>query len=98
GFIRETAILDGEQINVWSALGTHANYPSHKSNPRCYGRFFCDKIADGGAVWNTQENLMLLSKTNFNSFEGRWGDKKAPRSPASEYNNRWRNAPNYDPI
>ena len=98
GFIREDAILDDEQINVWSALGTHANYPSPKSNPRCYVRFFCDKIADRGPVWNTQENLMLLSQTNFNSFEGRWGDKKAPRGPANEYNNRWRNAPNYDPI
>jgi len=98
GFIREDPILTGTQIHVWSALGTHANYPSPKSKPRCYVRFFCDKIADGGAVWNTQEYLKLLDETNFSAFEGRWGDKKAPRGPANEYNNRWRNAPNHDPI
>ena len=98
GFVREDAILDNEQINVWSALGTHANYPSPLSKPRCYARFFCDKIADGGSIWNTKENLKLMEKTNFCRFEGRWGDKKAPRGPANEYNNRWRNAPNHDPI
>lgn len=94
GFVRENPILDQNQINVWSALGTHANYPAPLSKPRCYFRFFCDKIADGGTVWNTQENLKHLEKTNFGKYEGRWGDKKAPRGPANEYNNRWRNAPN----
>jgi hypothetical protein len=98
GFTREDAILDDEQINVWSALGTHANYPSHLSKPRCYARFFCDKIADGGAIWNTREYLKSMEKTNFCTFEGRWGDKKAPRAPANEHNNRWRNAPNLNPI
>lgn len=98
GFVREDAILDTEQINVWSALGTHANYPSPMSKPRCYARIFCDKLSDGGLVWNTQENLKLLNETNFSTFEERWGDKKAPRGLANEYNNRWRNAPNHDPI
>jgi hypothetical protein len=98
GFAREEAILENEQIHVWSALGTHANYPSPLSRPRCYARIFCDKIADGGSLWNTQENLKLMEKTNFLEYEGRWGDKKAPRSPVNEYNNRWRNAPNVDPV
>lgn len=94
GFVRENPILDQNQINVWSALGTHANYPSPLSKSRCYFRFFCDKIEDGGTVWNTQENLKHLDKTNFSKYEERWGDKKAPRGPANEYNNQWRNAPN----
>lgn len=98
GFVRENPILDQNRINVWSALGTHANYPTPLSKPRCYFRFFCDKIADGGTVWNTQENLKHLEKTNFSKYEGRWGDKKAPRGPANEYNNRWRNAPNLKPV
>ena len=98
GFTREDPILDDEQINVWAALGTHANYPSARSRPRCYARFFCDKIADGGLAWNTKENLKLLDKTSFSTFKGRWGDKKAPRGPPNEYNHRWRNAPNLSPI
>ncbi len=98
GFTREDVILSDEQINIWVALGTHANYPSSKSKPRCYYRFFCDKIAEGGIVWNTQDNLKLLDQTNFSNFKERWGDKKAPRGPANEYNNRWRNAPNLDPF
>ena len=98
GFVREEAILTKGQIHIWSALGTHANYPSPLSKPRCYVRFFCDKIADDGSIWNTQENLVVLNETNFRNFKGRWGDKKAPRGPANEYNNRWRNAPNSTPF
>ncbi len=98
GFLPEDAILNQEQINVWSALGTHANYPSPLSSPRCYFQIICDKIDDGGLIWNTQENLVLLKETNFKSFKGRWGNKKAPRGPANEYNNRWRNAPDTIPV
>ncbi|MFX1559137.1 MAG: hypothetical protein ACFFBL_00990 [Promethearchaeota archaeon] len=97
-FDREDPILNGEQIHVWAALGTHANYPSPRSKPRCYFKIFCDKLADSGAIWNTQENLKPMEETNFYSFEGRWGDKRAPRSPANKYNNRWRNAPNHTPV
>lgn len=97
GFTNEGITLSGEQIHVWSALGTHANYPSPRSKPRCYARFFCDKIADGGPVWYI-DSLKHMAETNFCAYEGRWGDKKAPRGPANEYNNRWRNAPNLDPI
>jgi hypothetical protein len=98
GFTREEVILDDEQINAWAALGTHANYSSPQSKPRCYAHFFCDKIGDGGLTWNTQRNLKLIDRTNFSTFKGRWGDKKAPRGPANEYNHRWRNAQNSSPI
>ncbi|MFW9982117.1 MAG: hypothetical protein ACFFE3_09410 [Candidatus Thorarchaeota archaeon] len=98
GFEREIPILDESHINAWVALGTHANYPTPKSKPRCYARIFCDKISEGGEVWATGTNLKHLEKTNFATFKGRWGDKKAPRGPANEYNNRWRNAPNLRPI
>ena len=97
-FVREDVILSDEQVNVWASLGAHANYPSPQSKPRCYFRFFCDRIADGGLAWDTKTNLVSLDQTNFNTYEGRWGDKKAPRGPANEYNNRWRNAPNSNPI
>jgi len=97
-FVREDANLNNEQINVWSALGTHANYPSPLSKPRCYARIFCDKISDDGIVWNTQGTLKWMNQVNFHTFEGRWGDKKAPRGPANEYNHRWRNAPNLAPV
>lgn len=98
GFERETPILYDSHINVWVALGTHANYPRPESKPRCYARIFCDKISDGGEIWETRINLKLLDKTNFANFKGRWGDRKAPRGPANEYNNRWRNAPNLNPV
>ncbi|MFW9792961.1 MAG: hypothetical protein ACFFEE_01565 [Candidatus Thorarchaeota archaeon] len=98
GFNRETPILDETHINVWVALGSHANYPSPQSKPRCYARVFCDKISDGGPIWETRGVLKHLETTNFATFKGRWGDKKAPRGPANEYNNRWRNAPNLKPI
>lgn len=93
GFERETPVLDEAHINVWVALGTHANYPTPQSKPRCYARFFCDKIEDGGSIWNTGSSLKYMDDTNFVEYTGHWGDKKAPRGPANEYNNRWRNAP-----
>jgi hypothetical protein len=94
----EKPILENNHIHVWVALGSHANYASPSSKPRCYVRLFCDKIMDGGAIWQTEQNLKLLTETNFRSFKGRWGDEKAPRSPLNVYNNRWRNAPDIQPI
>jgi hypothetical protein len=91
-------ILDGTHLHVWVALGSHAHYPAPDSKPRCYARIFCDKIKDGGAIWNTHMSLKSMDKVNFRNFTGRWGDEKAPRGPANEYNNRWRNAPDSEPI
>ena len=98
GFERENPTLNDSRINVWVALGTHANYPSPQSRPKCFARVFCDKIADGGTIWETRTSLKHMEVTNFATYKGRWGDKKAPRGPANEYNNRWRNAPDLDPI
>ncbi len=92
-YYTEQPILEGNHIHVWVALGSHAVYPSPTSNPRCYARVFCDRIADGGSIWYTEQGLKPLSETNFRSFKGRWGDKKAPKSPLNECNSRWRNSP-----
>lgn len=98
GFITEQPILEENHIHSWVALGSHAHYSSPTSRPRCYARVFCDKIAEDGPVWYTEQVLKPLADTNFNTFEGRWGNEKSPRSPLSEYNNRWRNAPNLRPV
>ena len=98
GFEREDPILGGKHLHVWAALGSHANYPSPKSTPYCYAKIFCDKIMNNGPVWQTELNLKRLDDTNFRDFTGRWGDSKAPRSPRNEYNNRWRNAPDVEPV
>ena len=89
--------LDEKHIHVWAALGSHANYPSPNSKPRCYGRIICDKIRDNGETWYTTTRLKEIHETNFCQFEDRWGDEKAPRSPLNDYNNRWRNLPNLQP-
>ncbi len=92
-YYSEQPILERNHIHVWVALGSHANYSSPNSNPRCYARIFCDRIAEGGSIWYTEHILKPLAETNFRAFKGRWGDKKAPRSPLHEHNNRWRNVP-----
>lgn len=92
----EIPILGGTHLHVWVALGSHANYLSPTSTPYCHARIFCDKIQDKGEIWITEKVLKNLDETNFRNFTGRWGDEKAPRSPRNEYNNRWRNAPDYD--
>ncbi len=94
----EAPTLSEMQIHVWVALGSHANYPSADSKPKCYLRLWCDKIADGGPLWDTKDSLKSLDDTNFALYEGRWGNKKAPRSPRSIYNSRTRNAPLTRPI
>jgi hypothetical protein len=97
-FSVERPLLSGDHINAWVALGSHAHYPSPSSKPRCYAHVFCDKIAEGGLVWTTANALKPLRETNFKGFEGRWGDEKAPRSPFNPYNNRWRSAPDIQPV
>jgi len=98
GFDVEVPILGGTHLHVWVALGSHANYLSPQSAPRCFAKIFCDRIQDKGEIWFTEKILKKLDETNFRNFTGRWGDEKAPRSPKNEYNNRWRNAPDHEPI
>ncbi len=86
-------ILTGTQLNTWVALGSHAHYLAPDDEPYCVLKILCDRFSDGGEVWNTRNSLIPLSSTNFYNYTGRWGDKKAPRSPTNEYNNRWRNIP-----
>ncbi|MFW9944126.1 MAG: hypothetical protein ACFFB7_03945 [Candidatus Sifarchaeia archaeon] len=82
----------------WVALGSHANYPSPNSRPKCYLRLWCDKMKDGGPVWNTVDGLKSMDYTNFTAFLGRWGTKKSPRGPRNPYNSRTRNAPLATPV
>ncbi|MHA2161249.1 MAG: hypothetical protein ACXABF_02425 [Candidatus Thorarchaeota archaeon] len=98
GFEAEPPTLDGSHVHVWVALGSHANYPSPKSKPYCHSRIFCDKIDNGGPTLKTKLGLKPLNQTNFFSYTGRWGSKKAPRGPTNAYNNRSCNAPNIHPI
>ncbi len=91
-------VLDAMHIHAWVALGSHSLYPAHDSKPYCIAGILCDKISEKGKIWRTESNLINLSQTNFFEFQGRWGDKYAPRSPTNDYNNRWRNAPNRLPI
>jgi hypothetical protein len=89
--------LDKSHIHAWVALGSHANYPLPTSKTRSYGRVLRDRIRDEGDIWHTEHGLKPILETNFRDFKGRWGDEKSPRSPLSEYNNRWRNFPNIEP-
>ncbi len=98
GLMPETSSFTENHIHVWVALGSHANYPSPYSNPYCVAKHYCDKLSDGGQIWETGNNLIHLAKTNFVSFNDRWGDRKAPAGPTNEYNNRCRNAPNELPV
>ena len=98
GWAPEPPLLDGLQIHAWVALGSHANYPSTQSRPKCYLRVWCDKMKDGGPVWNTMNGLKPLDDTNFAEFVGRWGTDKSPRGPRNPYNSRTRNAPLASPV
>lgn len=91
-------IIDDMHIHAWVALGSHALYPSYDSRPYCIAGILCDKISEKGEIWRTTQGLIDLTKTNFYKFQGRWGDKYAPRSPTNDYNNRWRNASDTSPI
>ena len=98
GFEAELPTLDDQHIHTWVALGSHANYPAPSSRPFCAARVLCDKISEGGPVWDCGRNLKRLENTSFAIYRGRWGDEKAPLSPTNEYNNRWRNAPDALPV
>ncbi len=98
GFGWEPLIASESHVHAWVALGSHAHYPGPASRPYCFAGVFCDRIGDGGPVWDTSTNLIPLRETNFSSFVGRWGDDRSPRSPLNDYNNRWRNAPDDAPV
>ncbi len=97
GFVPEKIQTDGYHVHAWVALGSHAHYPSPQSKPHTFLRIWRDFYADGGVVWKTEGSLKPLKSTNFYGYTGRWGDKKAPRSPTNPYNNSWRNATDVAP-
>jgi hypothetical protein len=90
--------LTERQIHAWVALGSHANYPAPNSEPYCFARLWCDYIASEGPMWDTSSLLRPLDQAKFSEYEGRWGNRKSPRSPTNSYNNPWRNAPNHLPV
>ncbi|TFF96025.1 hypothetical protein EU546_02235 [Candidatus Thorarchaeota archaeon] len=91
-------ILSNRQIHVWVALGSHANYPAHDSEPYCFARLWCDEISNGGTIWDSRSSLSPLQESSFSEYQGRWGNRKSPRSPTNSYNNPWRNAPKQRPV
>ncbi|NHJ13646.1 MAG: hypothetical protein EAX95_08215 [Candidatus Thorarchaeota archaeon] len=98
GFMPRPIILSDLHIHVWVALGSHANYLSPHGRKRAFFGFWRDDTKEGGDTWETKDNLKALHETNFHRFEGRWGNKKSPRSPRNPYNSRERNAPLHKPI
>ncbi|MCF2136650.1 MAG: hypothetical protein K9W43_05340 [Candidatus Thorarchaeota archaeon] len=97
GFIPEDIVLDNYHVHAWVALGSHAHYPNPRSKPLSFLKIWRDLFEDGGVVWRTEDSLRPLKDTNFYEYTGRWGDKKAPRSPTNSYNGPWRSAPNVPP-
>ncbi|NHI82811.1 MAG: hypothetical protein EAX81_00720 [Candidatus Thorarchaeota archaeon] len=93
GFMPQPVTLADLHIHVWVALGSHASYLSPDDKTRRFLGFWRDETEDGGPIWETEENLKGLGDTNFGRFEGRWGNKRSPRSPRNPYNCRERNAP-----
>jgi len=98
GFEPEIPTLDDSHIHVWVALGSHANYPAADSKPYHVSHVLHDRLSARGAIWETKEHLRPLMLTSFASYTGSWGDERAPKGPANECNNRWRNAPDVLPV
>ena len=68
---------------VYSALGSHASYPSAGSHKQMWPKAR-DRTSDGGPIWNTADDILLVeingqppkgSKNQFDWlwFSGRWG-------------------------
>jgi len=86
------ALLNGEKVNIWIGLGTHANYPNFNDSPRKYYEYckgwwifkYCywDKINNIGQIWDTANNIKDIYETNFakdpNNYSKRWGDPTNP--------------------
>jgi hypothetical protein len=83
----QTPYVYDSHIKVWVGSGSHANYPAPNSKGYCYeieviGASCCDRIADGGSVWYTENNLKGLAgkdpPLNFAAYQGYWGDPLSP--------------------
>ena len=67
---REQLEMDGEQVSVYCALGTHALYPKEGS----FGKFGTDKTKSGGYSWDTAQNVATLSEQPWRDYAGAWGE------------------------
>lgn len=88
--------LEGEQVKVYCAKGSHALYPragSFASNDilRALG-WETDKTATGGYKWNTSRNMELLSEQPWKDYAGAWGEVgniNATTGPLGPWYKRW---------
>jgi hypothetical protein len=67
---RDRLEMDGEQIQVYAALGTHALYPQEGS----YGKFNTDRARKGGYAWDTSQNVEILAQQGWRDYAGAWGE------------------------
>ena len=85
---------------VYSAKSSHASYPTSGEQKR-KSIFPNDYTANGGLVWNTQQNLLRISETqpNWIKFSGMWGEigimdfTTGPRGPA--FQSAWNGDDNF---
>ena len=62
--------MDGKQVQVYAALGTHALYPHQGS----YGKFGTDQARRGGYAWDTSQNIEILAQQGWRDYAGGWGE------------------------
>ena len=67
---KEQLEMDKGQVQVYSALGTHALYP----RAGFFGKFGTDKTKAGGYTWDTSQNIELLSAQPWKDYAGAWGE------------------------
>ncbi len=62
--------MDGKQVQIYAALGTHALYPQEGS----YGKFDTDRARRGGYAWDTSQNIEILAQQSWRDYAGAWGE------------------------
>jgi hypothetical protein len=82
--LNEVKIINNH-VQVWCGMGSHANYEAPRPLNISSVLGFSDKVADGGSVWHTENNLVNVMNTNFgkDKYVGDWGDGKKIYCPVS---------------
>ena len=77
------------QVKVWVGNGSHANYESPDPSAIASILGFSDKIANGGSIWDTANNLKDIRNTIFcrDNYLGDWGDGKKIFGPLNRMKN-----------
>jgi hypothetical protein len=85
--VSDVTIVDNH-VEVWVGSGSHANYESAMPLRKSSVLGFSDKVATGGAIWNTANNLTDIRNTNFcqENYVGDWGDGKKIFGPLNRMN------------